>query len=231
MKPQLNQAQRQELVAALKQGPEAFGYQTPLWTSARVGHAVEEKFSIQYHSGRVWRILRQLNWSPQRPVGRALERNEAAIADWHRCRTWVPRGQTPVLFHHFDWQTISVIAGLTLWNFYFELFTETIRGPHVIVFLEHLQRVLRGPLLVVWDGLPAHRSTLVGEYLHTLGGRIVAERFPAYAPELNPVEYIWAYLKQHEPDQRLPQGSLAARLRRSPRPEAHPRKTYFFLGA
>ena len=102
------------------------------------------------------------------------------------------------MFHHFNWQTIAVIAGLTCGNFYFDLFTETIRGPHVIVFLEHLQRVLHRPLLVVWDGLPAHRSKLVSEYLRTLNDRIIVERLPAYAPELNPVEYIWAYLKQHE---------------------------------
>jgi transposase len=87
------------------------------------------------------------------------------------------------LFHHFNWQTIAVIAGLTLWNFYFDLFTETIRGPHVILFLEHLQRVIHRSLLVVWDGLPAHRSKLVSEYLRTLNDRVIVERLPPYAPE------------------------------------------------
>lgn len=85
-KPQLDQTQLQQLVAALKQGPEAFGYETPLWTCARVGHVIAEKFDVHYHSGHVWRILRQLNWSPQRPVGRAIERNEAAIAEWKKNR-------------------------------------------------------------------------------------------------------------------------------------------------
>jgi transposase len=103
-----------------------------------------------------------------------------------------------LLFHHFNWQTLSMIAGLTLWNFYFELFTESIQSPHLIIFLHHLQRVVRGPLLIVWDGLAAHRSKLVRDYVDTLEGRIVLERLPAYAPELNPVEYIWGYLKQHE---------------------------------
>jgi transposase len=81
---------------------------------------------------------------------------------------------------------------------YFELFDESIKSPHVIVFLQHLQRCIKGKLLILWDGLPAHRSRLVQEYLRTLSGKIVVTPLPAYAPELNPVEFIWAYLKHHE---------------------------------
>ena len=47
----------------------------------------------------------------------------------HRCRTCAPRGQTPVLFHHFNWKNLSLIGGLTVWNLYFELFAEAIRHP------------------------------------------------------------------------------------------------------
>ena len=110
----------------------------------------------------------------------------------HRCRTWAPRGQTPVLQHHFNWKTLSLIAGLTMWKFYFELFEDSIKGEHVIIFLRHLLRCIEGKLILVWDGLPAHRSKLVKEYLETVGDRVLVERLPAYAPELNPVEYIWA---------------------------------------
>jgi transposase len=90
-----------------------------------------------------------------------------------------------------------VIAGITVWNFYFEIFEQTIRSEQVVLFLQHLLRYLTGNLLVVWDGLPAHRSRVVSEYLRSVQGRILVERLPAYAPELNPVEYIWAYLKHH----------------------------------
>ncbi|HEY6340617.1 MAG TPA: winged helix-turn-helix domain-containing protein [Bryobacteraceae bacterium] len=55
-------------------------------TCERVGQLIERNFEIDYHPGHVWRILRQLNWSPQQPVGRALERNEAVIDDWKRKR-------------------------------------------------------------------------------------------------------------------------------------------------
>ncbi|MGH9690600.1 MAG: helix-turn-helix domain-containing protein [Candidatus Acidiferrales bacterium] len=71
---------------ALKRGPEAFGYDTGLWTSARVADLIEQECGIAYHPGNVWRLLRQLGWSCQRPTGRALERDERAIAQWKRKR-------------------------------------------------------------------------------------------------------------------------------------------------
>ena len=58
----------------------------------------------------------------------------------HRCRTWAPRGQTPVLPYHFNWKVLSAMAGVTWWNFYFRLFPGTIRSPQVIEFLAHLLR-------------------------------------------------------------------------------------------
>jgi transposase len=68
----------------------------------------------------------------------------------------------------------------------------------MVIFLQHLRRAIPGKLLVIWDGLPAHRSRLVREWMEAQEGDVVAARLPAYAPELNPVESIWAYLKQHE---------------------------------
>jgi len=52
-------------------------------------------------------------------------------------------------------------------------------------------------LLVIWDGLAAHRSRLVRDYRATTKGRLTLARLPAYAPELNPTEYIWGHLKRH----------------------------------
>jgi transposase len=81
-KPGLQAPDLQRLAALLKQGPEALGYETPLWTCWRVKHLIESEFEIQYHPGHVWKILDQLGWSCQRPEGRARERNEAAIRQW-----------------------------------------------------------------------------------------------------------------------------------------------------
>jgi transposase len=113
-------------------------------------------------------------------------------------RTWAPKGETPILQHHFNWSQLSVIAGITFRRFYFRLFPGAIKGPQIIEFLHALGQQIRQPLLVIWDGLAAHRSALVREYLEALNGAVQIEQLPAYAPELNPTEYIWGHLKHHE---------------------------------
>jgi transposase len=115
-----------------------------------------------------------------------------------RVKTWAPKGQTPVLQYSFNWKQLSIIAGISFWNFYFRLHAGTIRGPQFVEFLQALTKQIRGKLLIIWDGLPAHRSRLVKDYVDSLDGHLVLERLPAYAPELNPVEYIWGYMKQRE---------------------------------
>jgi transposase len=116
----------------------------------------------------------------------------------HRVRTWAPRGETPVLQYHFNWKVLSAAAGVSWWNFYFRLYPGAIRAEQVIEFLSHLLRYLSGKLLVVWDGLPAHRARKVREFVAAQHGRLTIEYLPAYAPELNPVEYLWGYWKHHQ---------------------------------
>lgn len=98
----------------------------------------------------------------------------------------------------FSWQRLSLIAGLSWKGFLFRMHSGSIRSPQVVAFLEVLLRHLPGPLLVIWDGAPIHRSALVRDFVATTAGRLVVERLPAYAPELNPVEYLWGHLKEHE---------------------------------
>jgi len=115
-----------------------------------------------------------------------------------RVRSWAPKGHTPVLQYCFNWHQLSVIAGVSFYRFYFRLFPGAIKGPQVIAFLRALKAQIKRKLLVIWDGLSAHRSRLVGDYLEGLKGAIQIESLPGYAPELNPTEYVWGYLKQHE---------------------------------
>ena len=103
-----------------------------------------------------------------------------------------------MLQFNFNWEKLSVSAGLTLRNFYFRLYPGAIGKEQVIDFLKALVRHIDRPLLIVWDRLPAHRSRLVQEFIELSEGHIATEYLPPYAPELNPVEYIWAYWKQHE---------------------------------
>ena len=86
-KPLLDSQQLAELEAMLLEGPEAHGFPTPLWTCPRVASLIRERFGVDYHEGHVWKLLRGLKWSPQRPVGKARERNEEAIREWKQV-TW-----------------------------------------------------------------------------------------------------------------------------------------------
>jgi transposase len=85
-KPRLRPEDLRRIEGGLKRGPEALGYETGLWTSWRVAHLIEQECGVKYHPSQAWRILRQLGWSCQRPVGRAQERDEEKIRRWKRER-------------------------------------------------------------------------------------------------------------------------------------------------
>ncbi len=85
--PKLSPVQLRDLERALQRGPEAFGFATGLWTASRVRDLIEYRTGVRYHEDHVWRILRRLIWTCQRPSGRALERDEQAIRQWKKV-TW-----------------------------------------------------------------------------------------------------------------------------------------------
>jgi len=84
--PKLSDADRRRVVQGLKRGPEALGYRTSLWTAWRVVDLIQRQCGVKYSTVHAWRLLRALGWTPQRPAGRALERDEAAIRKWKRQR-------------------------------------------------------------------------------------------------------------------------------------------------
>ena len=79
---------------ALEKGPKANGFPTELWTLARVAEVIERVTGVKYHPGHVWRVLRQMGWSRQRPARRAMERDDAAIERWVNER-WPKVKKTP----------------------------------------------------------------------------------------------------------------------------------------
>ena len=85
-RPRLSAEDWKKIERGLKRGPEALGYEIGLWTAWRVAHLIEEECGVRYHASQAWRILRQLGWSCQRPVGRALERDEVKIRRWKQER-------------------------------------------------------------------------------------------------------------------------------------------------
>lgn len=85
--PKLSQAERQQLIRLLKRGPAAHGYRTALWTLSRIAEVIRRNFCVRYHPSQIWRILKAMGWSCQKPERRARERNERAIANW-RSKDW-----------------------------------------------------------------------------------------------------------------------------------------------
>lgn len=83
-KPKLSMEQRTRLIDLLKKGPKHHGYATELWTLSRVAEVIERHFRVSYDPSQVWRILRSMGWSCQKPERRARERDEAAIERWRR---------------------------------------------------------------------------------------------------------------------------------------------------
>jgi hypothetical protein len=119
-------------------------------------------------------------------------------------RSWSPRGQTPVVYQRGRChQKVSVMAALCvapdrrMVHLYFRLHPDiNITAPLVVEFLRTLVKQLRGPMVLIWDRLLAHRAKIVTSFIHSRPG-IYPVFLPAYAPELNPVENVWGYLKMN----------------------------------
>jgi transposase len=130
-------------------------------------------------------------------------------------RTWSPRGHTPVLRHRFGWKKASMAAALgyrpdgTAARLCFHLQQPSYNTDTLIAVLEQLADFYAGHRVVlIWDGLSAHWSTKMRAFIDSQHDWLRVERLPAYAPELNAVEYLWANLKDVELAN-LPTTSLA----------------------
>jgi len=119
-------------------------------------------------------------------------------------RTWAPKGQTPVLRQPFNWKRLSSIGMLAYHprtgkaRLLFSLGPGNVASDWVKRGIASLRRHIRGSVLLLWDGLPAHRSKDTDHYLEGQRQWLRVEPLPAYAPELNPVEALWANLSARE---------------------------------
>ena len=118
-------------------------------------------------------------------------------------RTYAPRGETPILKSWDRHDRISAIGAITVspkrqrLNLYVTLLGDdsNANARDTVRFLRQLHQNIRGPLTVVWDRGTVHdRAREVQDYL-ALHPEIVTEKFPAYAPELNPKEMVWQHTK------------------------------------
>lgn len=115
-------------------------------------------------------------------------------------RTWAPVGATPVLRCKLTRDHYSVISAITpTGELYLGMQTAAYDSADIIAFLEQLLGTIAGKLLIIWDGAPIHRSQAIKTFLAAgAAERLWLERLPGYAPDLNPDEGIWHYLKHVE---------------------------------
>lgn len=113
-------------------------------------------------------------------------------------RTYAPRGQTLILRVPLSREHLSVISGISPDGELCLMAQErTLTSADVVRCLRPLVAIIPDPLLVIWDGGPIHRGQPGKNLLAEVGpGRLLVERLPAFAPELNPAEGIWNYIKR-----------------------------------
>jgi transposase len=110
-----------------------------------------------------------------------------------------------VVRHSFNWKKLS-ICGLIGYRpdgrrtrLYFHLLAGSYRDTELISVLKQLKRHMRGQaVILLWDGLPSHRSANMRQYLGSQIGWLSVVSLPAYAPDVNPVEGLWNNIQAHE---------------------------------
>ena len=93
-KPRITPEQLAEVERRLIEGPKSHGYSTDLWTLPRIAKVIEEVTGVRYHPGHVWKMLKSMSWSCQKPARVAAERDEAEIARWLK-KAWPKVKKTP----------------------------------------------------------------------------------------------------------------------------------------
>ena len=119
--------------------------------------------------------------------------------------TWAPRGQTPVLRHRFAWKRLSIAGALVYEpdgsdaHLVFQLCPGAYNDELLIEFLTDLHQLEQHrSVVLIWDGLPSHRSRRMLEWVASQREWLRIEPLPGYAPDVNPIEQVWGNLKSTE---------------------------------
>lgn len=139
-------------------------------------------------------------------IARKAKRDKGEIYFWDESgfradavhgTTWGAKGQTPVVSVPGQRQSISAASVVSAKGaFWLATYAGALTGP---LFVELLRRMMRGrrkPLHLILDGLPAHKTLAVKEYVAGLDGRLTVHYLPGYAPDLNPDELVWSHAKR-----------------------------------
>jgi len=208
--------------------PRQYGFDFGLWTRQIVSDLIVKHLGIRLGLTAVGELLHREGLTPQKPMRRAYERDDAAIKIWldeiypdikksakkqgaevfwldeasirsddPLMRTWGLKGQTPTVKTSGQRQGINAISALSnRGGFWYQVYTERFNAD---VFIECLTDLIGNrpkPVFIITDGHPVHKSKKVREFIAGLNGRLSLFILPPYAPDLNPDELVWNYLRQ-----------------------------------
>jgi len=119
-------------------------------------------------------------------------------SDYHSGKTWALKGQTPVVETTGARFSVNMIAAIdTRGQMRFMTTKETVHRQRICDFLHKLMHDNEGPVFLIWDGHPTHRSGKVRECIESFNGQLEVYFLPSYSPELNPSEQVWNHVKAH----------------------------------
>ena len=229
-KPKLTDAQKQRVRKwIVGKDPRQWGFDFGLWTRKIVQQMIFDYFRVDYTLPAVGRLLAQLEITPQKPLRRAYQRDEAAVTEWKEQtypqlrkrakrmgadiffldeagfqsdsplgRTYGLKGQTPVVKTSGRRQRVNAISAVNAQGaFWYKTYGGKLNSGTFIRFLKDFVRGRGRPVLLVVDGLPAHKAKSVAAHVQSTKGRLELHFLPPYAPDLNPDEFVWHYVKQN----------------------------------
>jgi transposase len=227
-KPKLSERQAGTLRRIIVgKNPRQLNFGSALWTLPIVGQVIEARFGVVLHATNIMRLLRRLGLTPQKPVRRAFQRDDAECRHWMRRRfpeivreakrkqavllfadetgvhenhpvgrTWGERGRTPLVDVSGSRRRINVISAISpRGQIWFRCYKGNLNAPRYVEFLKDLLREVRGKVILVHDRHPAHIAAATRRFLAERSGRLAVHELPSYAPDLNPDEHLWSYLK------------------------------------
>lgn len=137
--------------------------------------------------------------------------------------TWAPKGRTPLIRSAGHWHTCTAIGMIACTpsgkhpRFFLRLKRQPAKAADFVATLKHLRRHIRGRVFLFWDRLGGHKAKIVQAHINANRSWLTVFHFPAYAPELNPQEYVWSASKKKDTANYCAENApaLHARVRRS----------------
>ena len=227
-RPKLTEGQKKQVKRwIVGKDPRQYGFDFGLWTRSIVAEMIQDKFEVSLTLPSIGHLLTSLDITPQKPLRRAYERDEAAVRQWKEekypaLKAWAKergadiffldevgvrsdsplgrsyglKGKTPVVKTSGQRQQINAISAVNAKGaFWYKVYSGMLTAALFIVMLTDLLRGRKKPVMLVVDGLPAHKAKSVAKYVQSTKGRLELHFLPPYAPDLNPDEFAWSHLK------------------------------------